>query len=197
MLLLPSDKNPALNENHSSSGMVKSDVDVGKHPLSYDDDDDIYHYPRKLRWAKNRLAKMHDGQKSIQFLDKLKLIGLSDARICYYSDRLPLILSEFKKLDIKLKNATKSHCESILSNLISQKNYKSETKSAMEISAETKTPISTVYRRIPTLHDNKLLHVSGNITEDGKKLFLYKSKIKGIQSTFSNGQVEVKLILNN
>jgi len=100
--------------------MVKSDVDVGKRPLSYDDDDDIYHYPRKLRWAKNRLAKMHDGQKSIQFLDKLKLIGLSDARICYYSDRLPLILSEFKKLDTKLKFhkvmivcSTSLHCSRI------------------------------------------------------------------------------------
>ena len=136
MVLLPSDKTPALNENHPSFGMVKSDVDVGKRPLSYDDDDDIYHYPRKLRWAKNRLAKMHDGQKSIQFLDKLKLIGLSDARICYYSDRLPLILSEFKKLDTKLKNTTKSHCESILSNLISQKNYKGETKSAYALTLQ-------------------------------------------------------------
>ena len=69
-------------------------------------------------------------------------------------------------------------------------------KSAMEITTETKTPISTVYRRIQTLHDNKLIHTSGMITEDGKKLFLYKSKIKGIQSTFSNGQIEVKLLLN-
>ena len=69
-------------------------------------------------------------------------------------------------------------------------------KSVMEIVAETKTPISTVYRRIQTLHDNKLICTSGTITDDGKKLFLYKSKIKGIQSTFSNGQIEVKLVLN-
>ena len=70
-------------------------------------------------------------------------------------------------------------------------------KSAMEISAETKTPISTVYRRIQTLYDNKLVRTSGTITDDGKELFLYKSKIKGIQSTFSNGQIEVELIFNN
>ncbi|MDH3657968.1 MAG: winged helix-turn-helix domain-containing protein [Nitrosopumilus sp.] len=69
-------------------------------------------------------------------------------------------------------------------------------KSATEISAETKTPISTVYRRIQTLYDNKLIRTSGTITDDGKKLFLYKSKIKGIQTTFSNGQIEVKLVLN-
>jgi len=69
-------------------------------------------------------------------------------------------------------------------------------KSVMEITAETKIPISTVYRRIQTLHDNKLIRTSGTITDDGKKLFLYKSKIKGMQSTFSNGQIEIKLVLN-
>ena len=69
-------------------------------------------------------------------------------------------------------------------------------KSAMEISTETRTPISTVYRRIQTLYDHKLIRTSGTITDDGKKLFLYKSKIKGIQSTFSNGQIEVKLMPN-
>jgi len=67
-------------------------------------------------------------------------------------------------------------------------------KSAVELTAETKIPISTVYRRLQTLHDNKLLRTSGMISNDGKKLFLYKSKIRGIQSSFENGQVEVKLV---
>ena len=71
------------------------------------------------------------------------------------------------------------------------------SKSAMEITAEAKIPISTVYRRIQTLYDNKLLKTSGTITEEGKRLFLYKSKIKGIQSVFHDGQVEVELLLNN
>ena len=69
-------------------------------------------------------------------------------------------------------------------------------KSVMEISAETMTPISTVYRRIQTLHDNKLIRTSGTITDEGKKLFLYKSKVRGIKSKFSNGKIEVELILN-
>ena len=69
-------------------------------------------------------------------------------------------------------------------------------KSAVELTAETKIPISTVYRRLQTLHDNKLLRTSGMISNDGKKLFLYKSKIKGIQSSFENGQIEVKLVFN-
>lgn len=69
-------------------------------------------------------------------------------------------------------------------------------KSAIEIASETKTPISTVYRRIQTLHDNKLVQASGMITDDGKKLFLYKSKIKGVSSIYNEGQVEVELIPN-
>jgi len=93
--------------------------------------------------------------------------------------------------DAILSVVSDKYCRTILQAIMDK------PKSAIEITAETGTPISTVYRRIQTLHDNKLLHTSGTISEDGKKLFLYKSKIKGIQSTFSNGQVEVKLILNN
>ena len=69
-------------------------------------------------------------------------------------------------------------------------------KSAIEIVSETKIPVSTVYRRIQMLSDNKLLRISGNISEDGKKSFLYKSKVKGIQSQYDNGSVNVELILN-
>ena len=73
---------------------------------------------------------------------------------------------------------------------------KDKPKSAIEITNETKIPISTVYRRLQTLHDNNLLRTSGMINEDGKKLFLYKSKIKGIVSTFENGHTDVKLTFN-
>jgi len=67
-------------------------------------------------------------------------------------------------------------------------------KSAIEINAETKIPISTVYRRIQTLHDLELLQVSGSISKDGKKYFLYKSKVKSIKAQFDGKlTVEVKL----
>ena len=69
-------------------------------------------------------------------------------------------------------------------------------KSAMEISSESKIPISTVYRRLQTLHDNKLLGISGSISEDGKKYFLYRSKIKAIMSSFHNGQIEIEVVPN-
>jgi predicted transcriptional regulator len=69
-------------------------------------------------------------------------------------------------------------------------------KSVVEITAETGVPVSTVYRRIQTLSDNKLLYISGSISEDGKKFFLYKSKVKGIQTQYENGSVNVELVLN-
>jgi len=99
-------------------------------------------------------------------------------------------IEETEKKDSLLEVLSDKYCRTILESTM----YK--PKSVMEITADTKIPISTVYRRIQTLHDNKLLRTSGNITEDGKRLFLYKSKIKGIQSNFNNGQVEVEIILN-
>ncbi len=99
-------------------------------------------------------------------------------------------IEETEKKDSLLEVISDKYCRTILESTM----YK--PKSVMEITAETKIPISTVYRRIQTLYDNKLLRTSGTITDDGKRLFLYKSKIKGIQSNFCNGQVEVEIILN-
>lgn len=99
-------------------------------------------------------------------------------------------IEETEKKDSLLEVLSDKYCRTILESTM----YK--PKSVMEITAETKIPISTVYRRIQTLFDNKLLRTSGTITDDGKRLFLYKSKIKGIQSNFNNGQVEVEIILN-
>jgi predicted transcriptional regulator len=70
-------------------------------------------------------------------------------------------------------------------------------KAAIEISSQTKIPISTVYRRLQTLHDNKLLGISGSITTEGKKHFLYKSKVKAITTKFNGGNLEVEIIPNS
>ena len=82
------------------------------------------------------------------------------------------------------------YCKQILHNTLEK------PKSAMEISAETKIPISTVYRRLQTLHDNKLLRITGSISDDGKKYFLYKSKVKAIASTFNGSYVEIEIVPN-
>ncbi len=66
------------------------------------------------------------------------------------------------------------YCKQILHNTLEK------PKSAIELSQEEQIPISTVYRRLQTLYDAKLLAISGSINEDGKKYFLYKSRVKSI-----------------
>ena len=101
------------------------------------------------------------------------------------------IIEEVEKKDSMLEVVSDKYCRTILESIM----YK--PKSIMEITVEAKIPISTVYRRIQTLHDNNLVATSGTITEDGKKLFLYKSKVKGIQCNYNNGQMDVKITLND
>ena len=100
-------------------------------------------------------------------------------------------LEQNAKKDTLLSILSDKYCRTIIEATINK------PKSATEITAETKIPISTVYRRLQILHDNKLLYTSGMISNDGKKLFLYKSRIRGMQSTYNEGKIEVKLILNN
>ena len=102
-----------------------------------------------------------------------------------------LKIQEIERKDSLLEVLSDKYCRAILASTMQK------PKSAMEITSETGIPISTAYRRIQTLHDNKLLSTSGSISVEGKKFFLYKSKIKGIQSKFNDGQIEVELILNN
>jgi len=70
-------------------------------------------------------------------------------------------------------------------------------KSALDLSKDCGIPISTAYRRVQRLHSHKLLGISGSINEDGKKYFLYKSKIKCIVTCFNNGTLEVEIIPNS
>jgi predicted transcriptional regulator len=100
-------------------------------------------------------------------------------------------IEETERKDDLLEILSDKYCRSILESIMHK------PKSVIEITSETNIPMSTVYRRVQTLHDSKLLAVSGMITSEGKKLFLYKSKIKEMKSTFDNGQIEVEIIFNN
>ena len=100
-------------------------------------------------------------------------------------------IEEVERKDKLLEIVSDKYCRAILESIMDI------PKSVIEIMAETKIPMSTTYRRIQMLHDNKLVATSGMITNEGKRLFLYKSKIKGIQSRFNDGKTEVKLIINN
>jgi len=69
-------------------------------------------------------------------------------------------------------------------------------KSAFSIAQETGIPISTVYRRIQKLQDAGVVRVSGEINLEGKKHFLYQSKVKAISSKIAGEFINVEIIPN-
>jgi len=69
-------------------------------------------------------------------------------------------------------------------------------KSPYELSDNCHIPISTVYRRVLELHHKNLLEIYDSSNKEGKKYFLYKSKIKSIAACFSNGTVELEVVPN-
>lgn len=92
--------------------------------------------------------------------------------------------------DTILEIMSDKYCRAIIESTMSV------PRSAIEISSECKIPISTVYRRLQNLHDSRLLGISGSITSEGKKHFLYKSKVKAMTSVFNGGNVEVEIVPN-
>ncbi len=99
-------------------------------------------------------------------------------------------IEDDQKKEAILGIVSDKYCRQILYSTIDR------PKSVVEISHENKIPISTVYRRIQTLHDNKLVGVSGLISSEGKKYFLYKSKVKAIMSSYDGNQIEIQVIPN-
>ena len=95
-----------------------------------------------------------------------------------------------ERKDIILEIMSDKYCRAIIESTMNV------PRSAIEISAERNIPISTVYRRLQSLHDSKLLGISGSITSEGKKHFLYKSKVKAMTSVFNGGNVEVEIVPN-
>ena len=99
------------------------------------------------------------------------------------------IMDEDRK-QVILEILADKYCKLILHNTLEK------PKSAMEISSEKKIPISTVYRRLQTLYDAKLLAISGSINQDGKKYFLYKSRVKSISLKCDLEITTVELVPN-
>ena len=101
-----------------------------------------------------------------------------------------LKIEEPERKESFLEILSDKYCRSILESIM-------ETpKSAIEVSREKIIPLSTVYRRIQQLHDLKMIRTSGVITEEGKRLFLYKSKIKEVNTSFSDGRLDVEVVFN-
>jgi predicted transcriptional regulator len=64
-------------------------------------------------------------------------------------------------------------------------------KSTLQIAEETKIPLTTVYRKLHHLMENNMIRISGYIAENGKKNFLYKSKIKSFHVTFTKDKLAI------
>lgn len=99
-------------------------------------------------------------------------------------------IDEDEKKEVILKTLSDKYSRAIIQNTIDS------PKSAVDLSAITKIPISTVYRRLQELYDKKLLAISGSISKDGKKFFLYKSKIRSISASYENGMLNVSIVPN-
>ncbi len=96
-------------------------------------------------------------------------------------------IGDESKKDIIISILAEKYYRQILENI----NDKSKT--AIEISNETRIPISTVYRKIEMLQKVKLVTMSGLIGNDGKKVFFYKSRVKEIKTWFENGFFDVNI----
>ncbi len=95
-----------------------------------------------------------------------------------------------KRKQVILEMLADTYCKQILQATMDR------PKSVMDITAETRIPISTVYRRIQILHDNKIVSISGTISDCGKKYFLYKSKIRAVSVTCDCFSTKIEIVPN-
>ena len=72
-----------------------------------------------------------------------------------------------------------------------------ESKSITDIMREQDIPMTSTYRRVKSLMDNKLVKVERSmVTDDGKRYFLYLSNIKDASIRFNKGELLVEITPN-
>ena len=97
--------------------------------------------------------------------------------------------SEFRK-DV-LSALSDDYSKNIINYTIEQ------PRSVIDIVRELNIPMTTAYRRVNSMTEKKILKITGSIvTDDGKKYFLYKSKIKAINVVFGLDSLNVQIIKN-
>ena len=101
----------------------------------------------------------------------------------------PIIIDDSDRKQIYIRVVSDQFSIKIITSIINN------PKTAVEISKGTGIPISTVYRRLQFLQENKLLKVSGGINKDGK-FFVYQSKIKEVDVTFNGESLKVSVTPN-
>ncbi len=102
----------------------------------------------------------------------------------------PRKIEDEKRKQVILETLADQYSQDILQTIMDK------PKSVMDITAETRIPVSTVYRRIQLLHDNKIVSISGTISDDGKKYFLYRSKIRSISIISDCYSTKIEIVPN-
>ena len=98
-------------------------------------------------------------------------------------------IKDYERKQIYLQILSDQFCMGIISSIIEQ------PKTAVEIAKSTSIPISTIYRRLQFLQENKMLKTSGGLNKDGK-YFLYQSKLKTISTFFDGSNMWVSVTPN-
>ncbi len=102
----------------------------------------------------------------------------------------PRKIEDEKRKQVILETLADQYSQDILQTIMDK------PKSVMDITAETRIPVSTVYRRIQLLHDNKIVSISGTISDDGKKYFLYRSKIRSVSIISDCYSTKIEIVPN-
>ena len=90
------------------------------------------------------------------------------------------------------KNAdmTDAALEELLSDAATKRileSIRAEPKSTAQLCAECNIPISTAYRKIQKLYDNRCISKLGTINEAGKREILYKSNVSVVKRILGYG----------
>ena len=71
-------------------------------------------------------------------------------------------------------------------------------RSVIDMVKDCDVPMTTAYRRVHELEENKILKVTGSIvTDDGKKYFLYQNRLKSIYVIFGLEALDVQIVEND
>jgi predicted transcriptional regulator len=100
-----------------------------------------------------------------------------------------LTTSEISDVDTALEVLSDKYHRRILYSIIEK------PKSVFDISTECDMLQSTVYRKLKDLKNYRLVNIKCEIKPDGKKRFLYHSKIRAIYAAFDR-ELNVKVVPN-
>lgn len=93
--------------------------------------------------------------------------------------------------EVLLRVIADKHCMNIIKSTICS------PRSAIELANNHRIPVNSVYRKLRFLVKNRILRVSAIISNDGRKVFYYQSRIGEITIQRICSSLEIEVIPNN